>query len=94
MWLDNRPLLYSQQAASKTDDKSVKSKDAAADKASVIQPTVKLSKVRFDLLIYLNTQLKASGSFFLSHIGILYDACGWNGYYSLINSLISGPEKL
>ena len=51
MWLDNRPLLYSQQAASKTDDKSVKSKDAAADKASVIQPTVKLSKVRFDLLI-------------------------------------------
>ena len=51
MWLDNRPLLYSQQAASKTDDKSDKSKDAAADKASVIQPTVKLSKVRFDLLI-------------------------------------------
>ena len=50
MWLDNRPLLYSQQAASKTDDKSVKSKDAAADKASVIQPTVKLSKVRYDLL--------------------------------------------
>ena len=51
MWLDNRLLIYSQQAARKTDGKSVKSKDATADKASVIQPTVKLSKVRFDLLI-------------------------------------------